>query len=197
LTIQITELGIFAIAYYNQERYEFKYEKIEKETYYFKIIPKSSNYLQLIITNNVNVYLIGNTTILQLTVDGETCGWAPPEISRNNSAANALRILRNSENISEKILNSLREYSPNVSNYGRIQISHNGSSIISITTDEQPKLYLIPENNLQFNFINYENDCYKFRNDITSLEIWICNSGEIIFQKTGTNIKGTFTPLKI
>ena len=129
---------------------------------------------------------------MQLTVSGETCGWAPPENSRNNSAKNVPEIPRPLESIFDKILQILKGYSQSV-NHNGIQISHNGSIIISITTDQQPKIFLIPENNLEFNYKTFENDCYKFINNETGIEIWICNSGEIIFKQKETNIEKSFT----
>ena len=133
---------------------------------------------------------------MQLTVSGETCGWAPPENSRNNSAKNVPEIPRPLESIFDKILQILKGYSQSV-NHNGIQISHNGSIIISITTDQQPKIFLIPENNLEFNYKTFENDCYKFINNETGIEIWICNSGEIIFKQKETNIEKSFTPQTI
>ncbi len=170
---------------------------LDKDKYRFKILKtRASIYSELIITDNSNVYLIGNKAnengkipVMQLLGSGDTCGWAPPKKSRNNSAAKAPKIP------TEAISQILTQYSYNVrkSAYNRIELSHDNSPILSITIDEQPTLYLIPQNSLELIFQRFDQNCYIFKNNETDIEIHICILGRIIFQQIGTNIKETFT----
>jgi hypothetical protein len=195
LTIKIDETGVSAIANIDRTNTTFKFPKLDTNNYIFNISQStSSEYSQLIITKDGKIYLNGKVKTLELIASGETCGWAPPKNSRNSSAAKAPE---NSKElpISEKIFQILTQNSYQVkkNEQNRIILSHNNSPILSITTEQQPKLYLIPENNLELIFQRFQNDCYIFKNDQTDIEIWICKSGQIIFQQNGTNIRATFT----
>ena len=200
LTIKIDEYGIFrAIVNIDGTIYKFGYPLLDNGIYKFQNFQsKPSQYSHLYIQSDGNVYLISkNVRVKQLIINGETCGWAPVTNSKNNSAAKAPEIPKELP-IEEAILKILRDSSYQVKvNEHNIILSHNNSSILSITTDEQPKLTLIPENNLELIFKELQKGCYIFKNDETDIEIHICTSGKIIFQQNGPNIKETFTPQNI
>lgn len=207
LEIKIDEHRIFrAIATIDKTIHSFAYQRLNNQIYIFTIHQsRTSIYSQLNITNDGNVYLTGNKTnkngkipVMQLLGSGDTCGWAPPENYRNNSSEKAPEIPTELQ-IAEAIYQILTRYSYNVrkSVYDRIVLSHDNSPILSITIDEKPTLYLIPENSLELIFQGFHQNCYIFKNNETYIEIHICILGQIIFQQNGTDIRATFTPQNI
>jgi hypothetical protein len=208
LTIKIDETRVSAIANIDGKDYTFKVPRMDQKNkyYIFQIAQStSSEYSQLIITQNGIIYLVGNKVnntgkvqTLQLTISDETCGWASPKKSRNNSAAKKApeipKELPKELPIAEAIFQILEKSYQVVKNeQNEIILSHKNSPILSITTGESPKLYLIPESNLELSYQGFHDDCFIFKNNQTNIEIWICNSGEIIFKQTGTNIERSFT----
>ena len=199
LTIKIDR----AIATIDRQTHTFGSPRLDNGIHKFPISQSTpSQYSDLIIQPDGNIYLISNNTrVMQLTTNGDMCGWAPAEysrnsraIARNNSPAKAPEIPRELP-IAEEILKILTQfpYELRINEHNTIILSHNNSPILSITADKKPKLYLIPENNLELIFQQSHDNCYIFINNQTNIEISICTSGQIIFQQIRTNIRETFT----
>ena len=99
----------------------------------------------------------------------------------------------------QSILEILKQFNYNIRemNDNILSIYHGNSVILSIKYDTLTRLYLLPMNRLEileFNYIGFEYNYYKFKNKIADMEISIyTTSGGIFFKQNKTKIIEHFT----